>query len=481
MSTALCTDHYELTMLDATLVSGIAAHRACFEVFARELPEGRGYGVVAGVARVADAISRFRFGPEELEFLARRRVVSDRALEWLEGYRFSGTVLAYPEGELFFPGSPVMSVEAPFGEAVLLETVVLSILNFDSAVAAAASRMVTAARGRPLIEMGARRTHEEAAVAAARAAYLAGFASTSDLEAGRRHGIPTAGTAAHAFVLAHASEADAFAAQLSALGVGTTLLVDTYDVEAGILEAVRQARRAGASGPGAVRLDSGDLAAGAFAARKLLDDLGARETRIVATSDLDEHAIARLADAPVDAFGVGTRLVTGSGAPTAGFIYKLVAVAREPGPDGRLDPVAKRSLHKETIGGAKGAWRALDDEGQAVAELVGALPSGTAPLAERIDESGVALGRAWSTRTDGRLRALQRPVVVGGRPVEQPSLGAARRRHREALAELGSRAATLVVPGPLLPTVVVDLGAVSPEEAVAGVGPSRPAEARGGG
>ncbi|MDA8073372.1 MAG: nicotinate phosphoribosyltransferase [Actinomycetota bacterium] len=459
MRTALCTDHYELTMLDAALRSGVAGHRAYFEVFARELPEGRRYGVVAGVARVAEAIRHFSFGPDELDFLAARRVVSEGTLQWLERFRFSGTVVAYPEGELYFPGSPVLGVEAPFGEAVLLETVVLSILNFDSAVAAAASRMVLAARGRPVIEMGARRTHEQAAVDAARAAYLAGFGSTSDLEAGRRYGIPTAGTVAHAFVLAHASEGDAFAAQLDTLGPGTTLLVDTYDVEAGITEAVLRARQVGVAGPGAIRLDSGDLLTGSFAARKLLDDLGARDTRIVATSDLDEHAIERLAEAPIDAFGVGTRLVTGSGAPTAGFIYKLVAIAREPSAVAPLEPVAKRSMHKETLPGAKGAWRVHDADGRALAELVVSLPGSSEPTVDQLGRAGSALAAAWTDR-GSQLRALQKPVLLAGREVEQCTLDAARAWHREALAGLGPSAAATAPGRPALHTVSASLGAL---------------------
>ena len=222
--TALLTDRYELTMLQAALASGAAHRRTVFEVFARSLPQGRRYGVVAGVDRVLDAIEDFRFDEDTLEFLRSARVVDERTLEYLASYRFSGDVYGYREGEVFFPGSPILVVEGTFAEAVLLETVVLSILNHDCAVAAAASRMVHAAGRRPLIEMGSRRTHEHAAVAAARAAYLCGFASTSNLMAERRYGIPSAGTAAHAFTLVHDSEKEAFRGQLESLGYGTTLL-----------------------------------------------------------------------------------------------------------------------------------------------------------------------------------------------------------------------------------------------------------------
>src|SRR3954447_25434596 len=320
-STALLTDHYELTMLRAALESGAAHEPAVFEVSARKLPPGRRYGVVGGTGRFLDALEEFRFGEAEIAALQEHEVIDGATAEWLGGFRFSGSIWGLAEGDAYFPDTPVLVVESTFAEAVLLETLVLSVLNHDSAIAAAASRMVVAAHGRPCLEMGSRRTHEEAAVASARAAYVAGFTGTSNLEAGRRYGIPTIGTSAHAFTLLHDDERAAFEAQVAALGSGTTLLVDTYDLPQGVRTAVEVA------GPelGAVRLDSGDLLDEAYAVRAQLDTLGARNTRIVVTSDLDEHAIAALAAAPVDAYGVGTSLVTGSGAPTAALVYKLVA------------------------------------------------------------------------------------------------------------------------------------------------------------
>ncbi|HWW54281.1 MAG TPA: nicotinate phosphoribosyltransferase [Acidimicrobiales bacterium] len=399
VSTALLTDHYELTMLDAALASGAAERQAVFEVSARHLPAGRSYGVVGGVGRLLDAIERFRFGPPELDYLRSRQFLAPETLDWLGEYRFGGSITGYPEGEVFFPGSPVLTVEAPFGAAVILETLVLSILNFDSAVAAAGARMVTAALGRGLIEMGGRRVHEQAAVAAARMACLVGFSATSNLEAARRFGVPTSGTAAHAFTLAHDDEEAAFAAQLARLGIKTTLLVDTFDVQQGIHRAVAAARAFGAPGPGAVRIDSGDLAAEARNARALLDALGATSTGIVASGDLDEFSLAALADAPIDAYGVGTKLVTGSGAPTAEMIYKLVAVAAGSGTDAPMRPVEKRSLAKETIGGRKRAWRVLDSAGVARQELlvVGAadaeLPLGAFPLQVSLVENGEIVHR----------------------------------------------------------------------------------------
>ena len=272
-STALLTDQYELTMLQAALRSGAAHRRTAFEVFTRRLPDGRRYGVAGGVGRVLDAIESFRFDAAQLGWLADNGVVDDATLAWLADYRFRGDVYGYPEGEVYFPGSPILTVEGSFAEAVLLETVVLSILNHDSAVAAAASRMTAAAAGRPCIEMGARRTHEYSAAAAARAAYVAGFSSTSDLEAGFRYGIPTGGTAAHAFTLVHDTERDAFTAQVASMGSGTTLLVDTFD----LAEAVRTAVEVAGPSLGAVRIDSGDLLMLAHRVRRQLDDLGARK------------------------------------------------------------------------------------------------------------------------------------------------------------------------------------------------------------
>jgi nicotinate phosphoribosyltransferase len=355
---ALLTDRYELTMVAAALADGTAERDCVFEVFARRLPHGRRYGVVAGTGRLLEELAEFRFGDTEIAALREQGITDARLLDWLADFRFSGDIDGYAEGDFYFPGSPVLTVRAPFAQGVLLETLALSVLNHDSAIASAAARMVSAACERPCIEMGSRRTHEDAAVAAARAAYLVGFASTSNLEAGRRYGVPTAGTSAHAFTLLHDDERSAFESQVRTLGPGTTLLVDTFDVEQGIRTAVEVA------GPdlGAIRLDSGDLSVQAERARTLLDDLGATKTRIIVTSDLDEYAIAGLAAAPVDGYGVGTSLVTGSGAPTVGMVYKLVERGGV--------PVAKKSEGKRSVGGRKHAVRRHGPDGTATAEVV---------------------------------------------------------------------------------------------------------------
>jgi nicotinate phosphoribosyltransferase len=397
-SSALLTDHYELTMLDAALRAGVATQRVTFEVFCRDLPPGRGYGVFAGLGRLLDALEVFRFGAEELAWIAEHGIVSEEALRWLGDFCFGGSVHAYAEGELYAGGSPVLTVEGGFGESVLLETLVLSILNHDSAVAAAASTICRAAGERPVIEMGSRRTDPSAAVAAARAAYLGGFASTSNLEAGRRYGVPTTGTAAHAFVLLFPDERAAFEAQVAAFGPATTLLVDTFDTEAAIRAAVEVA------GPqlGAVRIDSGDLAEEARRARSLLDSLGAPRTKVIVTGELDDEAIRRLGSCPIDGYGAGTSVVTGLGRPTAGLIYKLVEV------EGR--PVAKQSPSKATVGGRKWAWRLTGPAEDVLATSPEPPPAGG--------------------------RALQQTVVESGRRLQTPSLADARAFHRGVLAEV---------------------------------------------
>jgi nicotinate phosphoribosyltransferase len=427
-STGLLTDQYELTMLRGALRSGVAQRRAVFEVFARHLPHGRRYGVIAGTGRLLDALARFRFGPAELDFLREAGVVGDdTTLRYLESYAFSGHIWGYEEGDCYFPGSPILVVEGTFAEAVVLETLALSILNHDCAIASAASRMVNAAADRPLIEMGSRRTHELAAVASARAAYIAGFSFTSNLRAGHDYGIPTSGTAAHAFTLVHDSEEKAFATQIETLGPGTTLLVDTYDVAA----AVRKAVEVAGPGLGAVRIDSGDLLEVGRQVRALLDSLGATKTRIVVSGDLDEYSIAALGATPVDGYGVGTSLVTGSGVPTAALVYKLVARADEAGDTAPLRPVAKRSVGKPGRGGRKWAVRSRDDAGTAVAEVVATVPPDPGP----------------------GDRVLLRQLVRDGEIIGREPLEAARARHREVLAELPSHALQLSRGYPAIPTV----------------------------
>jgi nicotinate phosphoribosyltransferase len=423
-STALLTDHYELTMLDAALRDGTASRACVFETFARRLPPGRRYGVVAGLGRLVEAIERFTFGDAELGYLDDHDLVSADTLAWLADYRFHGELVAYREGEIYLPDSPVLTVRGTFAEAVLLETLVLSVLNHDCAIASAAARMVWAAQDRPLLEFGSRRTHEDAAVAAARAAYVAGFAGTSNLEAGRRYGIPTLGTSAHAFTLLHDDEDTAFRSQVAAHGAGTTLLVDTYDTFDGLDRAVA----AGGTALGGIRIDSGDLAADARRARTMLDARGATATQIVLSGDLDEYELLRLREAPADSYGLGTRLVTGSGAPTASMVYKLVARATAPG--GPLRSVAKGGGAKATVGGRKAAWRRTVD-GTAVTEVL----------------------HPWETPPPGdEGRSLQATVLRDGERLTDPTLDEVRAHHARAIAELPASAMSLEPGEPAIPT-----------------------------
>jgi nicotinate phosphoribosyltransferase len=427
-TTALLTDHYELTMVRAALRAGTAHRRCVFELFARRLPEGRRYGVVAGVGRFLRSLRQFRFDDESLRFLCDREIVDHVMADWLANYQFSGDIWGYPEGEIYFPGSPIVIVESTFGEAVVLETLLLSIYNHDSAIASAASRMTAMAGDRPCIEMGSRRTHELAAVAAARAAYIAGFDSTSNLEAGRRYGVPTRGTAAHSFTLLHTSEREAFAAQIAELGTETTLLVDTYDV----FEAIKTGVELTNGQLGAVRLDSGDLGLLAAQVRELLDSLGASRTKIIVTSDLDEFTLAALDAAPVDGYGVGTALVTGSGHPTSEFVYKLVARSESDELAAPMVAVAKRSINKISVGGRKYALRRLSEQGTAEAEIIGigAPPSG-----------------------DSNDRPLLVQLVDGGKIIGEESLDTSRARHRSARAELPLEALKMSRGEPVLDTI----------------------------
>jgi nicotinate phosphoribosyltransferase len=379
--------------------------------------------VVAGTGRFLEALSEFIFDDAALESLA--SFLDSATLDYLRDFRFTGDVDGYAEGELYFPGSPILSVTGTFAECVLLETLALSIFNHDTAIASAAARMVSAAAGRTLIEMGSRRTHEQAAVASARAAYLAGFTGTSNLEANRRYGIPAIGTSAHAFTMLYATadgpdEQAAFRAQVDALGTGTTLLVDTYDVTTGVANAIAVA----GTELGAVRIDSGDLGVLARRVRAQLDELGATGTQIVVSGDLDEFSIAALRADPVNSYGVGTSVATGSGAPTASMVYKLVEV------DGL--PVEKRSSRKESHGGRKAAVRLSRPTGTIIEEVIYPV---SAPL-ELAEPS----------------RALTVPLVRGGQPVAAPDLAAARALVANGLRSLPWEGLALSQGEPAIPT-----------------------------
>jgi nicotinate phosphoribosyltransferase len=413
-------------MLDGALASGLIDQRATFEVFTRSLANGYRYGVVAGTGRLLEELATFRFDEPTLEWLLAQRVVSPALAHYLADYRFDGDVVGYLEGEVFTSLSPVLRIDGRFAD-IVLETLTLSILNFDSGVATKAMRVVRAAQGRRLIEMGSRRTNERAAVAAARASYIAGFDATSNLAAGMLYDIPTAGTAAHAFVLAHESERAAFEAQIAAQGPSTTLLVDTFDTEAGTELAFDVA------GPqlGAIRIDSGVIADAALRARKLLDQRGATGVKITLTGDLDEYAIADLLrrDIPADTFGVGTKLVSGYTPP--GFVFKLVAIEHGE----VMRSVAKRSIGKLSTGGAKVAYRVFHDD-VAVTELM-------------VPTDG------HEAMVPPRSRSLTHELVRSGTLMVDSSARSARLRSQRAIEELPEEAFNLMEGEPTLTSQVL--------------------------
>ncbi|KFI63223.1 putative nicotinate phosphoribosyltransferase [Bifidobacterium cuniculi] len=433
----LMTDMYEYTMLDATLQDGTANRDCVFEVFTRHLPQNRRYGVLAGTGRLLEALKDFHFAEDDLRFLADRHIVNKSTIDYLERFEFTGTIRGYREGEVYFPDSPVLQVEGKFGECTLLETLILSILNYDSAVAAAASRMTSAAKGRPCMDMGGRRTNEWAAVAAARASIVGGFRGTANLLAAKLYDLLAIGTAAHAFTLVHDSERAAFESQIAALGRNTTLLVDTYDIEQAVKLAVEVA------GPelGGVRIDSGDLASLAQRVRNQLDALGATNTKITVTNDLDEYAIASLQTAPVDSYGVGTQLVTGSGSPTCSMVYKLV---ERTGDDGRMQPVAKKSKDKATVPGRKLAYRSYE---YSLAECEHVV---SGPVAEL---DCFEPGDGWRNLLVDFVDHGQIDDAYTG----HDAIMDAQKHHAEALAELPITAQSLMKGDPVIPTQMVTL------------------------
>lgn len=440
LSPAMMTDMYEYTMLDAALRDGTASRHCVFEVFARHLPVGRRYGVVAGLGRIIELVQQFRLSDSDIAFLLKRSVISKETAEWLENFHFNGTMRAYREGEVYFSNSPILQVEGTFAECTLLETLLLSVLNYDSAVAAAASRMSAAAGDRPCLDMGGRRTNEYAAVAAARASIVGGFVGTANLAAAKKYDLPAIGTAAHSFTLLHDSEEDAFASQIAALGKSTTVLTDTYNIEQAITTAVKTA----GTELGAIRIDSGDLASLAQKARKQLDSLGAVNTKITVTNDLDEYALAALATAPVDSYGVGTQLVTGSGAPTCAMVYKLVE--RE-GNDGEMHPVAKKSFGKATDGWRKRAVRAYE-YALAQAELV---------VAGSQDQLATWKAPAEVSETRDLLITAIDHGNVDQHLASNEALLEARSYHKKALNELPITALSLSAGDPAIPTQVIEL------------------------
>jgi nicotinate phosphoribosyltransferase len=363
---ALLTDLYQLTMLDAYLREGMQ-ETAVFELFVRKLPPQRHFLVMAGLEQALEWLQTLAFDEADLAWLERQGGFSPQLLAYLRDFRFEGEVHAMPEGSIFFADEPVLRITAPLPQAQYVESRLLNIVHFQTLIASKAARVVAAAAGRKLVDFGMRRAHgAEAALFAARAAYIAGFAGTATAEAGRCFGVPVFGTMAHSFIQAHRSELAAFEAFARARPNRPTLLVDTYDTEAAVAKLIGLAARLAADGIsiGGVRIDSGDLAAHAKAVRRLLDDAGLRDITVFASGNLDEHRIAQLlaAQAPIDGFGVGTALDTSIDAPALDAVYKLQAYA---GAARR-----KRSEGKATWPGAKQVCRAFDASGQMLRDIV---------------------------------------------------------------------------------------------------------------
>ena len=402
MSTALVTDLYELTMAEAFLRAGMNGP-ATFSLYIRRLPPQRGYLVAAGLEDALAYLESLRFAEEDVAFLRGTGRFSEELLAYLAGMRFSGEVRAVPEGRVVFAEEPLLEVTAPLIEAQIVEPYLINLLHLHTLLASKAARCVDAAAGRPVIDFGMRRAHGvHAAMAAARGSFLAGCAATSNVAAGQRYGIPLAGTMAHSFVTSFPSEPDAFRAYARTYPDATTLLIDTYDTLQGARRAVAAAEELAAAGHRlrAVRIDSGDPVALSRAVRAILDAAGFPEVQVFASGGLDEYQIADLlaAGAPIDAFGVGTRMDASEDAPTLEAAYKLVEY------EGR--PLLKLSAGKETWVGRKQVWRRVGPDGNFAGDIIAAA-----------DEAGL----------EGE--PLLRPVMAGGRRLHPP----------EALTELRAR------------------------------------------
>jgi len=416
MPGGLLTDLYELNMAASYLRLGMTGP-ATFSLFARRLPPGRGFLIAAGLEDCLAFLETFAFTDADLAWLAESQGFTGQDLAAFGQLRFSGDVWAVPEGTAVFAGEPFLEVTAPAAEAQLAETALLNHVTFQTSVATKAARCVLAAGGAELVDFAFRRTQGiEAALAVARASAIAGFSATSNTEAARRYGLTAAGTMAHSFIEAFGTEQEAFAAFAGQFPAKTTFLVDTYDTEHGIQAAIDVVRGLGLPGPVGVRLDSGDLPSLAFLARRMLDDAGLRQARIFASGGLDEYAIAGLRGrgAPIDAYGVGTKMGVCADAPYLDSAYKLVQFA------GR--PVMKLSQGKATLPGAKQVHRGPAGD-------ILALRDEPAPPGHQ---------------------ELLRPVMRGGVRTAAPEpLGAARERCAAALASLPTSALVLRGPAPV--------------------------------
>lgn len=410
-SLALFTAFYELTMSQAYWESGQTAD-ATFSLFMRRLPPNRGYLVFAGLPEALEYLEGFHFTDDDISYLESFQQFNPRFLDYLRGVRFTGSVRAMREGTLFFPNEPVLEVTAPIIEAQIAENFLLNQTNLPSMLATKASRIVSAARGRPVMEFGSRRAHGlDAADRLARVSYMVGFAGTGNVRAAARYGVPPGGTMAHSFVTSFPKEADAFRAYGRSFPASSTFVVDSYDSIEGTRNAIRVAREMREQGHElrAIRLDSGDLIALSRQCRALLSEAGFPGVRILASGDLGELEIEELllAGAPIDGFGIGTKVATSSDAAWTDCVYKLVEYDK--------NPVLKLSAGKETLPGPKQVHRHADESGAYMHDVLGLVdetpPAGGIPLLEEVMRGGK------------RVKAL-------------PSLGEARTRFAEEFAHL---------------------------------------------
>jgi len=406
----LATDLYQLTMAAAYHANG-RNERASFELFVRRLPKERSYLIVAGLEQALDYLRRLSFSSDEIGYLRGLPVfanVSPKFFDYLRDFRFTGDVWAMPEGAVAFAGEPLLRVTGPLIEAQIVETFLLTTINFQTSIATKAARVVEAAQGRGVIEFGARRAHGfGAAIYAARAAFIGGCIGTSNVEAGRMFDIPVYGTAAHSFTMAFEREMEAFRAYFKVFPESTTLLLDTYDT----INAARSVTEFGPELRGA-RLDSDDLVELSKQVRAILDEAGMRQTKLMASSDLNEFKIAGMiaAGAPIDLFGVGTDISTSRDAPALGGVYKLVEVEF----GGRAEPKMKLSRDKATYPYRKQVWRATASDGSFAGDLIA--------KANEIDLPG---------------EPLLAPVMRDGQIIPTPpSLREAQERARRQLANL---------------------------------------------
>ena len=362
----LLADLYELTMAAGYLETHFEA-RATFELFVRSLPPRRNFLVAAGLEQALEFLDTVRFGAADIAYLREHPAfarISANFFDYLAAFRFSGDVWALPEGTVCFPDEPLLRVTAPIAEAQILETALLATLSFQTMIASKAARVAKAAGGRPIVEFGTRRAHgTESGVLAARAAYIGGCMGTSNVRAGQLFGIPTYGTQAHSWIMAHDREEEAFAHFLEIFPHHSVLLLDTYDVRAALEKVIAIGRK-----PRGVRLDSGDLVADSIWVRRRLDEAGWGEVEIFMSGDLDEERISSLleAGARVDTFGVGTSLSTSSDAPSLGVLYKLVEVER----GGEVREAAKFSAAKVTYPGRKQVYREIDSRGDYAGDVI---------------------------------------------------------------------------------------------------------------